>query len=319
MLRRIILDVDTGIDDALAILLAVRSPEIKIDALTTVVGNVSLEKVLRNTLNVLQLEGVKDVPVYGGLSTPLVVKPRDASVVHGGDGLADTNLPAPSLRAEAGFAPDIICERILDGRGDVTLVTTGPLTNLAAAILKEPVIAKKVKLHVMMGGAFFLTKYGQGNVTPVSEFNIWHDPEAAKVVFDSGLPTVAVGLDVTTDPAASLKRSDLAGISNDGGAQPLVRRLCEYCLKSGGYLHDPMAVAYLLKPDLFTIEEFPVDVELHGSITRGQTVADSRSRWRKSHFQWSPERGAVKICTKVDGGRFLKLFMDRLGSVSRAA
>jgi inosine-uridine nucleoside N-ribohydrolase len=313
--QKIVLDVDTGVDDALAIFMAAKSPELKVEALTTVVGNVSLEKVLRNTLHVARLSGMQGVPVHRGLAAPIAsAVPQDASFVHGSDGLGDSNLPEPTNRPAEGFAPDVLCE--LAGRlgEELVVVTTGPLSNLAMAVRKAPEAMKKVRLHVMMGGAFSLTPYGHGNMTPAAEFNIWHDPEAAKVVFDAGLPTVAVGLDVTTDPAALMTEDHLRRLESRGEAGALVQKVAAACFKAGGQLHDPMAVGYVLAPSLFKTEDFDVDVEVHGTVTRGETVADRRGRWRKFRLPGTVPKGKAKVCTAVDGKGFLELFMSRLSA-----
>lgn len=314
---RILMDVDTGVDDALAIFLASRSPELKVEGVTTVVGNVSLDRVLRNTLHVTRLAGLSGVPVYRGAAKPLASEvPGSASFVHGSDGLGGASLPEPATRPAEGFAPDVICEMARKMRGSLALVTTGPLTNLALAIQQDPEALRGVGAHVMMGGAFSVTPYGHGNITPAAEFNVWHDPEAARVVFGAGLPTVAVGLDVTTDPRASMTEDHLKMLDQRGEAGGLVQKLARACLKAGGQLHDPMAVAYVIAPELFRTEDYEVGVEATGALTRGETVADRRDAWRKTRLRDTVPQGRATVCTAVDGKKFLKLFTGRLADLT---
>ena len=315
--RKVLLDVDTGVDDALAIFLAAKSPELKVEAVTTVVGNVSLDKVLKNTLNVVRLAGLGGVPVYRGVSEPIATRvPQDASFVHGKDGLGGADLPDPPNPPAPGYAPHLLCELARSMGEELTLVTTGPLSNLALALREDPEAMKKVGLHVMMGGAFATTPYGHGNATPTAEFNIWHDPEAARLVFRAGLPTVALGLDVTTDPSALIDEGRIGRLDSRGEAGRLVQKIARACYEAGGQLHDPMAVAYVIEPGMFGTEDFDVDVEVDGAVTRGETVADRRTKWRKFRLPHTVPEGKAKVCTSVEGGKFLDLFESRLSDLS---
>jgi len=206
-LRRVILDVDTGVDDALAILLALASPELGVEAITTVDGNIDVGRTTLNTLKVLEMAGVRDIPVAMGTSRPLSPRGSERMLVegevieggkyfHGRDGLADLGLPPPRLEASREHAVDLMIRLLEEAVGEITIITLGPLTNLAVALLREPEMTEMIEEHIMMGGWFALTPYSHGNVTPVSEFNIWHDPWAAWIVFHSGMKTTAVGLDV---------------------------------------------------------------------------------------------------------------------------
>ena len=307
MPRDILIDCDVGIDDALAIMLALGSKEVKVRAITTVAGNAEVEKTSENALKVLEAFDVNDIPVACGHARPLKRELYTAGYIHGSDGLGDANLPKPKLRLCSHHAVDLIIEEA--ERGGLHLVCTGPLTNLASALNKVPHIVEKLQDVTIMGGAFGLTPYGFGNVTPVSEFNVYVDPEAAKMVFASGLKLTLVGLDVTTDPTATLtkdKYEKLVALSSRGAA--FFKRISENLIKSWGSfsLHDPIAVAYVVDPSLLTVKEYPVDVETDGMMARGQTIADRRP--------WSEVvecKGKAKVAVSVDGPRFLTLFEER--------
>jgi len=305
--KDMIIDCDVGIDDALAIMLALGSKEVKIRAITTVAGNVEVEKTSENALKVLEAFDVSDIPVARGHAWPLKRELYTAGYVHGSDGLGDSNLPKPKLELDDRHAVDLIIEEA-EGR-DLHLVCTGPLTNLASALSKAPHIVEKLRDVTIMGGAFGLTPYGFGNVSPVSEFNVYVDPEAAKMVFASGLKLTLVGLDVTADPTAMLtkdKYEELIALPSRGAE--FLKRISENLVKSWGSfsLHDPMAVAYAVDPTLLTVKEYPVDVETEGVITRGQTIADRRT--------W-PEvielKGKANVAVSADGPRFLRMFEER--------
>jgi len=310
-LRHVIIDTDPGVDDALALMLAFSSPELRVEAVTTVVGNVSHEKAHRNALKMLEFLGVTDVPVARGAAKPLLRPPLDAEEVHGKTGLGDAVLPEPKLRSDERTAVGLILEKAEELKGRLTLVAIGPLTNIAAAVLAEPRLPDQVAGLVIMGGAFNVTPYGHGNVTPVAEFNIWHDPEAAKIVFDSGMQVTAVGLDVTTHPDSRLSPSRFKEIEGMGTRRSrLVADLCRSLVQRfGGFsLHDPLAVAAAADPSLVETRRFVVDVETTGELTRGQTIADRR---RPGHIRRRREPN-VDVCVSVDGDRFLELFMDRV-------
>jgi inosine-uridine nucleoside N-ribohydrolase len=305
--KDIIIDCDVGIDDALAIMLALASKEVTIRAITTVAGNAEVEKTSENALKVLEAFDVSDIPVARGHARPLKRELYTAGYVHGLDGLGDSDLPRPRLKLDSRHAVDLIIEQA--ERGDLHLVCTGPLTNLASALGKAPHIVERLRDVTIMGGAFGLTPYGFGNVTPVSEFNAYVDPEAAKIVFASGLKLTAVGLDVTTDPTATLtkdKYERLVALPSRGAR--FLKKISANLMKSWGTfcLHDPMAIAYVIDPTLLTVKEYPVDVETEGMIARGQTVVDRRT-WREVvEF-----RGRANVAVSVDGPRFLRLFEER--------
>jgi len=205
---------------------------------------------------------------------------------------------------------EVILQKADELDGGLTLIPIGPLTNVAAAMLARPRIVEQLKRVVIMGGAFGLTPYGKGNVNSVAEFNIWHDPEAAQIVFDSGVPLTAVGLDVTTDPSNQMSKEMHAEI--DGLGTPRARLVAD--LYRGGVmrrgrasLHDPIAVAAVLAPDIVEVERQRVDVECVSELSRGQTVVK-----RRFHRPPEPEELNVDVCVRVDGERFLGLVMDRV-------
>lgn len=322
--KKVILDVDTGIDDALAILLAVRSPELEVIGITTVGGNTGIENVTRNTLQVLELANC-NIPVAKGLDEPMSGQKKityihkdgevvDGEYIHGRDGLANLSgqLPVPSTKPVDSHAVDFIIDSIMSSSQEITLITTAPLTNIATAIEKEPQIAGMVKEHIMMGGAFGLTAYGHGNVTPVSEFNIWHDPLAADKVLSS-MPTIAVGLDVTHDPSVELKENFLTNFSTQNRIENFVHSLVSFYVKRGervAYPHDPIAVAVAIAPKIFKWDYYRVEVETEGSLTRGQTILDRRPQLpveRKGDSK--PE---IMVCHQIDGKKFMDLFIKRL-------
>lgn len=307
MPKDIIIDCDVGIDDALAIMFALGSKELRIRAITTVCGNAEVEKTSKNALRVLEAFEAGDIPVARGHSRPLKRELYTAGYVHGSDGLGDSNLPEPRLKLDARHAVDVIIDEARQGA--LHLVCLGPLTNLASALGKAPSLAKDLEDVTIMAGAFGLTPYGFGNVTPVSEFNAYVDPEAAKIVFNSGVRLTIVGLDVTTDPTATLTRRNyekIVALPRRGAK--FLKRISGSILESWGSfsLHDPMTVAYVVDPTLLEVREYPVDVETEGTIARGQTIADRRPWPEVVKF-----KGRAKVATSVDGRRFLDTFEER--------
>jgi len=307
MPKDIIIDCDVGIDDALAIMFALGSSELKIRAITTVCGNVEVGKTSKNALKVLEAFGVRDIPVARGCARPLKRELHTAQYVHGSDGLGDSRLPEPTLKLDHRHAVDLIMDEA--SRGDVHFVCLGPLTNLATALLKSRRLAQDIEDVTIMGGAFGLTPCGFGNATPVSEFNMYVDPEAAKIVFNSGLKITVVGLDVTSDPSAILTKGRYEKMVTCGtrGAR-FLEKITSRLIESWGSfsLHDPMAVAYLVDSTLFTVTEYPVDVETEGVIARGQTIVDRRPWKEVIEF-----KRTAKVATAVDGPRFLRTFEER--------
>jgi inosine-uridine nucleoside N-ribohydrolase len=299
-----ILVVDTGVDDALALALAVRHPTIQLDAVLTSCGNVGLELATANTLRVLDWLGATDVPVVAGAECPLEAPFIDAAYWHGADGLGGAQLPV-SQRVALEDAPGYLVERLLAEPGEITVVCTGPLTNLALAVRRDLGIVTRVKDVVLMGGAVQLP----GNTTPTAEYNIYADPEAAAIVFNQDWPLTMVGLDVTQQVLLTAK--EVGRLANETSVEAvLLREVTRDLLVVKGMqsmaLHDPLAVGVALEPTLVQTMEGQVRVEARGEYTRGQTVFDLRPR--------APRPASnTRVCVQVDAARFRRMFFDALG------
>ncbi|GAB96726.1 purine nucleosidase [Kineosphaera limosa] len=276
---KIVLDCDPGHDDAVALLLAHADPRIDLLAVTTIGGNQTLEKVTRNTLGILTLIGCTDVPVAAGCTRPLVREMRVAADIHGESGLDGVDLPEPTITLDPRHAVDVIIETVMaHGPGEVTLVPTGPLTNIALAARREPAIIERVREVVLMGGGVHV-----GNATPVAEFNILVDPEAADIVFGAGWPVVMVGLDVTHEALATPQvAARVAQIDSVAGrfVGQLIEAFGENYRQVQGFdappVHDPCALAYVIDNSIVGTRRAPLTVELRGEHTTGMTVADLR-------------------------------------------
>jgi purine nucleosidase len=310
MQHRIILDCDPGIDDALAIFLALASPEIQFEAITTVNGNVPVEFTTRNALALLELTDRADIPVARGCARPLLNTPVLADEVHGTNGLGGVILPEPHLQPLEKHATDVIIETVMAAPGEITLVATGPLTNLAVALQREPRLAQAVREVVIMGGAVRVP----GNITPCAEFNIFVDPHAAHVVLHAGWPLRIVSLDTTEQTL--LKREPIVQLAASGKPiLELMRGMIDYyCDIFGGargfdaiHMHDPLCMAAVFRPDLITWEEAYVDVELTGTLTMGETVG---------YFARSdkplPHAPNARVSVAVDAENFIQLFIERI-------
>jgi len=302
--RAVILDMDTGIDDAIAILYLAAQPGVTIAAAGSVHGNTPADLAAGNLLRVLALAGLPDVPVAVGAGRPLVRDPHFAAEVHGDDGLGNTvTAPAPGL-ATAESAPEQIVRLARSAPGRYDLLATGPLTNLAIALILEPELPRYVRSVVVMGGA----ANASGNMTPLAEANIWHDPEAARLVFAAPWPVTMVGLDVTMrtylDEAAIASLADGASEKARFATAILRHYLDFYEMISGRRacpLHDPTAAAVYANPDLVT-EAFEADVDVACSDdARGTTVVDRRKDGRPASVTRDP---AVRVITAVDVERF---------------
>ena len=324
----ILLDCDTGIDDSLALLYAAASPECEIVAVTCTAGNVDAEQVAENTRAVLELAGRSDVEVALGrrrpLARPLVVTPE----THGPRGIGYAELPLARAAFSARFSPDLIVEEARRRRGELTLVTLAPLTNVALAMLLEPELPRLLKRTVIMGGSY----RSNGNTAPTTEWNVNCDPEAAKIVFDAyetaGVKPIALGLDVTERAkllpahlAALAARAGCAadGTKPDGSTNPVMRYVADalrfymefhsrYDGFYGAFIHDPLALATALDPTLVATEAVPVDVELGGRLTMGETVTDWRRVWGKP--------ANVEVAVSADIDRFFGQFVDRIGALA---
>ncbi len=302
---------DGGIDDALALILALRSPELEVAGITSVSGNVPVDQATINGLRVVELVNRGDVWVAKGLGSPLVRDPIRATAFHGKDGLGESNLPLPKTRPARRSALNTLSDELASSKKhSLAIICTGPLTNVAALIAGSPDLARRIEHLVIMGGAYGLTPYGSGNETPVAEFNIYSDPEAAKIVFESQIAITAVGLDVTTVPASQLNINDYRRIRdrNSSVARFAERILKRTMLTHGRFqLHDPMAVAAKVKPSLFHSLRLPVRVETRGEFTTGMTVVDRRRLPRRGSQQ-----GLTRICDRVRAEDFKRLFLNRL-------
>lgn len=276
MNHKIILDCDPGHDDAIAILLAGHHPDIELLAITTVAGNQSIEKTTLNALKVCSLAGLSSIPVARGMDRPLVVSAKHAENIHGKTGLDGPNIPEPDIKPINKHAVDYIIELLLHSEGDITIVATGPLTNIAASIRQEPNILPKIKGISLMGGAI-----GLGNTTPSAEFNIYFDPHAAQIVFGSGIPITMCPLEVTHQALATKSVIDRLRSGNRPVAA-FAADLFEFFGKTYhevfGFpappVHDPCAVAFLIDPSIIKSHMMHVEVETVGEWTIGRTVCD---------------------------------------------
>ncbi len=277
--RKIIIDTDPGQDDAVAILLALASPEeIEVLGITAVAGNVPLHLTEKNARIVCELAGRTDVPVYAGCDAPLERPLVTAEHVHGKTGLDGPDLPDPTMALAEGHGVDFIIDTLrAEPAGTVTLCPLGPLTNIAQAFNKAPDIIEKVQEIVLMGGAYFEV----GNITPAAEFNIYVDPEAAKIVFGAGCPITVMPLDVTHKALVTKDRNDAfralgtkVGVAVAQMTDFFERFDKEKYGSSGAPLHDPCVTAYLIRPDLFTGRHINVEIETGSALTLGMTVAD---------------------------------------------
>jgi purine nucleosidase len=269
--RHVILDCDPGIDDAFAIVFACGHPGIALRGITTVAGNVSLDLATANALSVCEFIGHPEVPVTAGCPLPLLRPFEDAREVHGESGLGAAQLPAPRGRASGVHAVDHLIESISAAPGEITLVATGPLTNVALALRRHPPLASQVADFIIMGGAA-----GRGNVTPAAEFNIYCDPEAAAVVFGAGWRVTMAGLDVTRQARATADVRDRLARLGALGTGLLLPGLAGYRSEAAGGqpVHDICALALVAAPELFSCEPARVEVETVGRWTSGMTVAD---------------------------------------------
>ena len=307
--RPVIVDCDPGLDDAIALLLALASPEeIDLLGITCVAGNVPLALTERNARIVVELSGRRDVPVHAGCPRPLLRPLSTGERVHGKTGLDGYDWPEPSLPLAGGHAVDFIVDTCLAADdGAITLCPVGPMTNVATAIVKEPRILPKLREIAFMGGAALVP----GNVTPVAEFNIHADPHAARIVLESGARLTMLGLDVTHKAITTPERLDaIRGIGTPAAAAAAAiltfydRADIERYGARGGPLHDPCVIAYLLRPALFSGKECHVTVETESELTMGQTVAD----W------WGVTGKAAncRVVTGIDADGYYALIRERL-------
>ncbi len=309
MARKIIIDTDPGQDDAVAILLALASPELDVVGITAVAGNVPLRLTEKNARKVCELAGKPNMRVYAGAVRPLVRPLVTAEHVHGKTGLDGPDLPEPTMPLQALHGVDFIIETILaNPAGAITLCPLGPLTNIALALIRAPEIAQRICEIVLMGGGFF----EGGNITPAAEFNIYVDPQAADVVFKSGIPIVMMPLDVTHKALTSRVRVDrfraMKTPVGDATAELLdfFERFDEQKYGTdGGPLHDPCVIAYLLKPDLFKGRACNVSIETNSELTMGMTVVD----W----WHVTGREPNATVMRDIDDEGFFELLTERIG------
>lgn len=307
--RKIIIDTDPGQDDAVAILLALGSPELEVMAVTAVAGNVPLVLTQLNARKICELAGRPDIPVFAGAARPLLRPLVTAEHVHGRTGLDGPDLPDPKMPLQDAYAVDFLVETLMhEPPGTITLCVLGPLTNIALALIREPRIAARISEIVLMGGGFF----EGGNVTPAAEFNIYVDPHAAAVVFDSGVPITMMPLDVTHRALTTRDRVERfralgtpAGIATAQLLDFFERYDEEKYGTDGGPLHDPCVIAWLLDPGLFKGRKVNVGVETGSELTMGMTVIDWWSvtdRPKNAH-----------VVRDIDADRFFALLTERIG------
>jgi inosine-uridine nucleoside N-ribohydrolase len=305
MATPILLDCDPGHDDAIALLLALASPELELVGVTAVAGNQTLEKTTANAVRVLDFVGRDDVPVAAGAPAPLVREPYVAAYVHGETGLDGPDLPPPAREPLQQHAVDFLAEQIRARKGAVTLVPTGPLTNIALLLALHP--DARPERIVLMGGAI-----AEGNVTPAAEFNIWADPEAAARVFASGIDLTMVGLDVTHKALFTSAHERRL----EGRVGEMVRALLQFYGEfhrrqygwDGSPIHDAVAVAHVARPDLLETIDRGVKVDTGSELARGRTYVDV---WRRT--DWKPN---AHVAVDIDSAGFLDLLVERLNAFS---
>ena len=331
-LTPLLLDVDTGIDDSLALLYACASPDAEVVAVTCVAGNVDAQQVARNTRAVLELAGRADVEVALGRETPLVRVLVTTPETHGPLGIGYAVLPPASRPLSARFGPDVIVEEARRRPGELTLVTLGPMTNLALAVLREPTLPSLLRRWVIMGGSY----RSPGNTAPTTEWNVAVDPEAARICIaafgrpevvgvrrEAGLPSLplAMGLDVTE--RAKLLPEHLAALAARAGASAATNRVLRFIDDAlrfymefhsrydgfyGAFVHDPFAVAAALEPALVRTEALTVEVELGGTLTTGETVTDWRRAWGRPP--------TLDVAVEGDAAAFFERFIERVGELA---
>ncbi|WP_416975912.1 nucleoside hydrolase [Streptomyces sp. 4F14] len=310
----VIMDVDTGVDDALALLFAVRHPAIDLRAVSCVAGNTDVDGVVRNTLTVLEMAGAPEIPVARGAERPLIEPARSAAHVHGLDGMGDLGLPAPARTPVELDAVSLLRHEILASPRKVTLIPTAPFTNIALLLRTYPEVTANIERIVFMGGAVEV-----GNATPVSEFNVWHDPEAAAILLTAGVPLTMYGLDVfrqvlvpgddiarlraSQDPVLRLTGDLLAHRDPEASGDP----------SPTGCLGDAGAVCAVADPGGLTTGLLPVEVSLAPGPTRGQTVVDRRPRPGEAEIHGlGHEKVLVDVALEVDVDRYVKLYLETL-------
>jgi inosine-uridine nucleoside N-ribohydrolase len=327
--RKIIFDTDPGTDDAMALMLALNSPELDVRAITVVPGNTTAKQGLENALRMVSLAGRCDIPVAAGAQHPLFQKLITAEFWHGKNGLANIELPPSKCKVDARFGPDLIIELIHASPHEITLVPVGPLTNIALAVEKDPAIVPLVKEVILMGGSI-----KGGNVNAAAEANIYNDPEAAQIVFQAGWPLTMVGLDVGDKTMLGHKQLDQLAATH-GPMNDFIYQVAKFLVALGEKfgdsatpMYDPLAVGVAIDATLVTAPAMHVEVETRGEFTRGETVANRRNEIERNVLHRFPANTGeadryiiegldkvepnAKVCTEVQADRFLQLFVSRI-------
>jgi purine nucleosidase len=323
--RKVIIDTDPGTDDAMAIMLALNSPEIDVRALTVVPGNVTAAQGLENALRMVSLANRCDILVAGGAQHPLFQKLVTAEFWHGKNGLANVELPPSKCKKDPRWAPDLIIEMVHANPHEITLVPIGPLTNIALAIEKDPSIVPLVKEVVIMGGSIT-----GGNVNAAAEANIYNDPEAAQIVFQAGWPLTMVGLDVGDKTLLTRKHIETLK-RNPGPESDFIYKVADFLIglsekfgEPGTPMYDPLAVGVAIDSTLVKAPAMHVDVETRGEFTRGETVANRRGAIERNVLHHFPDGDRyviegvdkvepnAKVCTEVNAETFLQMFVSRI-------
>ena len=306
--KKIIIDCDTGIDDALALLVALQHPGWDTLGITAVAGNVGLEHTAPNSIRICTLVGQK-IPVYAGAAKSLYCEYRSAERVHGANGLGGIELPL-GYDVEQESALSFLTRSVRENPGEIEIVAIGPLTNIALAILTDPHFCENTGRLTIMGGAI-----NGGNATPAAEFNVWADPEAAKIVFNAGIPMTMIGLDVTNqailgfDVVDRWRCSDNLVVRTAGELLHSFHHFLDGIGAKGYALHDPLTIAYVMDPTLVTTQEMFIDVETKAAIANGKTVADI--------FKVTGNKPNISAAVDLDIDRFLKLFVDAIEGYSK--
>jgi len=312
MIKRILIDTDPGIDDALAILLALASPELSLEGLSVVHGNCSLEQAVTNGLSILELANATHIPLARGCELPLVQPSLLAPETHGNTGLGYAKLPEPRIKPTVQHGCDFLIEKVMDNPGEITLVAIGPLTNIALAMRKEPGFAKAVKELVIMGGAI----RHEGNTTALGEFNVYVDPHAAHIVFHAGTPTILVPLDVTYQ--CLLTAQDVGRLQKiDSPIPKFIKDTTDFYMEyhdsyqgiKGCIINDPLALALTFAPELCNYEELSVEVDISGGVSMGKTLAD--------FYNYDKKPANMKVALGVRQRDFIELFLERMQRLSK--
>ena len=323
--RKVIIDTDPGTDDAMAIMLALNSPEFDVRALTVVPGNVTAAQGLENALRMVSLANRCDIAVAAGAQHPLFQKLITAEFWHGKNGLANVELPPGKCKVDPRWGPDLIIEMVHANPHEITLVPIGPLTNIALALEKDPSIAPLVKEVVIMGGSI-----SGGNVNAAAEANIYNDPEAAQIVFQAGWPLTMVGLDV--GDKTMLTRKYIEALKNHPGPESdFIYKVADFLIglgekygDAGTPMYDPLAVGVAIDATLVKAPAMLVNVETRGEYTRGETVANRRGAIERNVLRHFPDGDRyviegldkvepnAKVCTEVNAEKFLQMFISRI-------